>query len=176
MEWLFVAGTLYTLPFFLLVRHTHAKSPRRRVAHVHACQHRAGSHASSFRRTLGAAHNPAPLPAEGSNAVLLTSVRSVIRAHECYQMVIAPNWRGTQRLLRPDSIFVPLALMYGVLLVRSWAPDTLALMMPGSLREGFTGACRLRTAVSDHRASPITSLGPCTGDICQPHICQPQYS
>ncbi len=55
-------------------------------------------------------------------------------------MILAPDWQGTQRLLRPDAIFVPLAVTYGVLLARSWSPDTLSLMMPGSFRQGFAGA------------------------------------
>jgi len=56
------------------------------------------------------------------------------------QMILAPDRQGTQRLLRPDAIFVPLAVTYGILLARSWSPDTLSLMMPGSFRQGFAGA------------------------------------
>ncbi|KAG2425863.1 hypothetical protein HYH02_014927 [Chlamydomonas schloesseri] len=35
--------------------------------------------------------------------------------------------------------FVPLAAAYVVLLVGSWSPDTLSIMMPGSLEEGLKG-------------------------------------
>lgn len=42
-------------------------------------------------------------------------------------------------MLRSDVIFVPLAVAYLVLLLQSWQPDTLSLMMPGSLAEGFEG-------------------------------------
>ncbi|KXZ45237.1 hypothetical protein GPECTOR_57g527 [Gonium pectorale] len=35
--------------------------------------------------------------------------------------------------------FVPLSLAYLVLLVMSWSPDTLSIMMPGSLAEGLAG-------------------------------------
>jgi len=42
-------------------------------------------------------------------------------------------------VLRSDVIFVPLAVAYLVLLLQSWQPDTLSLMMPGSLAEGFEG-------------------------------------
>lgn len=39
--------------------------------------------------------------------------------------------------VRNYSTLVPLAIFYGVLLIRSWTDDTLALMMPGSLEEGL---------------------------------------
>lgn len=35
--------------------------------------------------------------------------------------------------------FVPLALGYLGLLAASWSPDTLSIMMPGSLKEGLSG-------------------------------------
>ncbi len=52
---------------------------------------------------------------------------------------MAPFWRDAVRVLRTDAIFVPLATAYGVLLLQSWQPDTLRLMMPGSFAEGFAG-------------------------------------
>lgn len=55
-------------------------------------------------------------------------------------MILAPRWRLTERLMQSEAIFVPLSLLYGVLLWRSWTPDTLSLMMPGSLAAGFAGA------------------------------------
>lgn len=39
------------------------------------------------------------------------------------------------------GLFVPLALLYGYLLVASWQPDTLSLMMPGDLNQGLKGSC-----------------------------------
>ncbi|KAK9842571.1 hypothetical protein WJX81_006808 [Elliptochloris bilobata] len=41
--------------------------------------------------------------------------------------------------MRSDLHFVPLALLYLYLLVHSWEPDTLSLILPGSLAEGFKG-------------------------------------
>lgn len=56
------------------------------------------------------------------------------------QMVVAPRHAATQRLLRSELVFVPLALLYLFLLVHSWEPDTLRLILPGSLAEGLKGA------------------------------------
>ena len=41
-----------------------------------------------------------------------------------------------------SSTLVPLALLYGALLVQSWQPDTLSLIMPGSLSDGLAGGFR----------------------------------
>ena len=56
------------------------------------------------------------------------------------QIAIAPFWRGAVRVLRTDAIFVPLAIAYSLLLLRSWQPDTLSLILPGSFEQGFAGA------------------------------------
>ncbi len=66
----------------------------------------------------------------------------------CAQIVLAPKWRTAYRALLSDLVFLPLALAYIILLVRSWQPDTLSLMMPGKLANGFAGRsfarrCRL---------------------------------
>ncbi|KAK9865134.1 hypothetical protein WJX84_006871 [Apatococcus fuscideae] len=37
-----------------------------------------------------------------------------------------------------NAIFAPLAAAYAVLLVASWDPSTLSLILPGSLKEGFS--------------------------------------
>lgn len=55
-------------------------------------------------------------------------------------MVVAPRHAATQRLLRSELLFVPLALLYLFLLMHSWEPDTLRLILPGSLAEGLKGA------------------------------------
>ena len=55
------------------------------------------------------------------------------------QILLAPWWRSAYRMLISDMIFLPLVAAYIVLLVRSWQPDTLSLMMPGSLADGFAG-------------------------------------
>jgi hypothetical protein len=54
-------------------------------------------------------------------------------------MVVAPSAPLTQRSVRSHTPLVLLSLAYGVVLLASWAPDTLALMMPGSLEEGLKG-------------------------------------
>ena len=46
--------------------------------------------------------------------------------------------RWTVRFLRSDVPIVPLCVAYVVMLVASWSPDTLSLMMPGSLEAGIS--------------------------------------
>jgi hypothetical protein len=55
------------------------------------------------------------------------------------QMAVAPSAAITQRSARSNTPLVVLALLYGVVLLASWSPDTLQLMMPGSLEEGLKG-------------------------------------
>lgn len=38
-----------------------------------------------------------------------------------------------------DMIFIPLATAYLILLIHSWQPDTIQLVLPGSLQAGLTG-------------------------------------
>ena len=54
-------------------------------------------------------------------------------------MAAAPRWRATQRLASSIVPLLPLAAVYGVLLAWSWAPDTVQLVLPGSLAEGLSG-------------------------------------
>lgn len=54
-------------------------------------------------------------------------------------MAAAPRWEVTRRLVQPLVSLLPLAAAYGVLLAWSWAPDTLQLILPGSLAEGLSG-------------------------------------
>lgn len=52
-------------------------------------------------------------------------------------MIVNGQWlRKFMRSLWP---FLPLALGYGLLLFNSWSPDTLSIMMPGSIQEGLKG-------------------------------------
>eukprot|EP00882_Tetradesmus_deserticola_P020125 GHRQ01021692.1.p1 GENE.GHRQ01021692.1~~GHRQ01021692.1.p1 ORF type:complete len:175 (+),score=94.04 GHRQ01021692.1:150-674(+) len=60
-------------------------------------------------------------------------------ADPAVQMAVAPSASITQRSARSSSPLVVLALLYGLVLLASWSPDTLQLMMPGSLQEGLTG-------------------------------------
>ncbi|KAK9867083.1 hypothetical protein WJX84_008592 [Apatococcus fuscideae] len=41
-----------------------------------------------------------------------------------------------------NFVFAPLAALYAVLLVASWDPSTLSLILPGSLKEGFSGGLK----------------------------------
>ena len=54
-------------------------------------------------------------------------------------MVLLPKWSGTRRLVRSPLVLAPLGLVYGLLLVWSWQPDSLSLILPGSLTEGLKG-------------------------------------
>ena len=54
-------------------------------------------------------------------------------------MICRPRWPTTKRVTRSSLIFIPVALAYTVLLAFSWEPDTLALILPGSLQEGLSG-------------------------------------
>lgn len=55
------------------------------------------------------------------------------------QMALLPRWSVTRRLTRSPLVLAPLALVYGLLLVWSWQPDTLSLILPGSLADGLKG-------------------------------------
>ncbi|CAL5227858.1 g10892 [Coccomyxa viridis] len=54
-------------------------------------------------------------------------------------MIAAPRARVTHRIVSIDALFVPMALAYAFLLAHSWQADTLKLILPGSLQEGFSG-------------------------------------
>ena len=69
------------------------------------------------------------------NAVLLLSL-------SLSQMVLLPKWSVTRRLVRSPLVLAPLGLVYGLLLVWSWQPDSLSLILPGSLADGLTGELR----------------------------------
>ncbi|KAG2483516.1 hypothetical protein HYH03_017623 [Edaphochlamys debaryana] len=70
--------------------------------------------------------------------VVLTCVGGVGYTALCLlAIVLFP--RQTSRVFKTVWPFVPLALAYLVLLFASWSPDTLHVMMPGSLQEGLAG-------------------------------------
>jgi hypothetical protein len=63
------------------------------------------------------------------------------------QMIFFPRWhmpklerRGAGRFWALFSSVWPLCLAYVALLAASWTPDTLSIIMPGSLKEGLSGA------------------------------------
>lgn len=96
------------------------------------------------------------------------SLTSVIKSlHSCAQMICAPGWRVTRRVLSSDLVFLPLAATYCFLLSQSWEPDTLSLILPGSLREGITGTSTL------HLSSPTAHCNGCQMDTpvsCRMHV------
>ena len=64
---------------------------------------------------------------------------STLYALFCFSICVRAK-RGDAKSIeriRNYSTLVPLAIFYGVLLIRSWSDDTLRLMMPGSLEEGL---------------------------------------
>ena len=121
---------------------------------------------SSQQSTLRIKH-PDPGGIEASHHRSFVTTCAPMRCNTWPQMFLAPHSRGTQRLLRPDGIFVPLALMYGILLARSWAPDTLALMMPGSLQQGFAGTCCLHIRNSASPFRRFINRWRCRHGVCR---------
>eukprot|EP00884_Botryococcus_braunii_P021379 jgi/Botrbrau1/7925/Bobra.9_2s0091.3 len=53
-------------------------------------------------------------------------------------MLVAPRSKRTKKVASSNLIFVPIALAYGYLLFYSWQPDTFSLILPGSLKAGFS--------------------------------------
>lgn len=137
--WLFSAGTLYCVPLFLLVSSCCCAPAQRRAL---LCL----SHLALLL-LLNPVH-------------IVSSSKVGIRAAELLtrylglQMLLLPRWPITHRLMKGYAVFLPLSAIYIVLLARSWTPDMLQLMMPGSLNAGLSGlpmmcwmsACQAHTA------------------------------
>jgi hypothetical protein len=84
------------------------------------------------------------------------------------QMVLAPNWERTQRLMRPVAVLLPLAATYGLLLWCSWETDTFSLILPGSWEEGIKGkqhTCSATPAAA--MVSATCTTGPGSLTTCQ---------
>ncbi len=62
-----------------------------------------------------------------------------INPQQYQQMAIIPPARPVRRAVDKGVYLLPLALVYGYLLIHSWQPDTLQLLLPGSLAAGFSG-------------------------------------
>ena len=62
------------------------------------------------------------------------------------QMLVAPSWQRTLSIMQSELIFAPIALSYLFLLVHSWQPDTIQLVLPGSLKAGLTGTISASSA------------------------------
>lgn len=56
-----------------------------------------------------------------------------------FLMLFFGNSPRVRNFIKGYWMFVPLSIMYAVLLVESWTPDTLRLMLPGSWQAGFSG-------------------------------------
>lgn len=55
-------------------------------------------------------------------------------------MALAPRSRTTEAAAsRAEAALFPLCLVYLILLITSWSPDTMSVLLPGSLREGLAG-------------------------------------
>ena len=57
-------------------------------------------------------------------------------------MLFLPKHRASVTIMHSDWVFVPLSVMYIALLAQSWTPETLQLIMPGSLQAGLAGTHR----------------------------------
>lgn len=68
------------------------------------------------------------------------------------QMLVAPAWKWTIKLVDSELIYTPIAAAYVFLLIHSWEPDTLSLIMPGSLKAGLSGEPDV-VACLNHRPS-----------------------
>lgn len=55
-------------------------------------------------------------------------------------MAFAPRSALTKRLLTGAQSLIPLAVLYGVLLLASWTPETLSTLLPGDFVEGTKAA------------------------------------
>ena len=77
------------------------------------------------------------------------------------QMLAAPSWKRTMRIMQTELIFAPIALSYLVLLLQSLQPDTIQLLLPGSLEAGLQGG--------QHPAS--SSQKDCNAYSTAGHVC-----
>ncbi|GLC45192.1 hypothetical protein PLESTB_000425800 [Pleodorina starrii] len=85
-----------------------------------------------------AAATAAPVAATLPEAVIYTVVASTAYTALCFiAMALFP--RKSAGFFSSVWPFIPLSLAYLALLVFSWSPDTLQIMMPGSLKEGLSG-------------------------------------
>jgi len=69
---------------------------------------------------------------------------STVYAVALFALMLLPVGARTQPLRRVAAnlwTFAPLAVLYLALLVLSWQPDTLSLMLPGSFEEGLRSGC-----------------------------------
>ena len=75
------------------------------------------------------------------------------------QMIAASRNRRVMLLMHGLGVFAPLGLVYGLLLVLSWSPDTLSMMMPGSLETAFSQGTQPCTMQLYHHAYRLVDCG-----------------
>ena len=108
--------------------------------------------ASNKRNAVASLNAAASLIANNNNNIIMAQTSlfnlgvnelawllSTLYALFCFSICVRAK-RGDEKAIaniRNYSTLVPLAVFYGVLLIRSWSDNTLALMMPGSLEEGL---------------------------------------
>ncbi|DBA73881.1 TPA: hypothetical protein ACH3X2_009532 [Trebouxia sp. C0005] len=117
----------------------HPGAPGRQIACAHLSKHKTASHdvSSSPKRR---AHVCAAFPAcTGQGVSLLFSASTAYCVPFFAMMLFLPNKRVTVSTMHSNWIFVPLSIMYIALLIQSWTPETLQMIMPGSLQAGLAG-------------------------------------
>ena len=94
----------------------------------------------------------------------LTTMLSKISKSNTTQMALAPRATFTATLAsRAEAALFPLCLLYLALLVTSWSPDTMSVLLPGSLAEGLAGGrfnpqfCPALTGVAELFSRPATA-------------------
>lgn len=106
---------------------------------IHIVQEKPGSEGiACIRMNANIAHS------SDSNLALRPEPLRIAIKPECIdslamQMLAAPKSRLTGRIAASNWTLVPPALGYIFLLVHSYQPDTLSLVLPGSLKEGLSG-------------------------------------
>ena len=90
------------------------------------------------------------------------------------QMLLVPRRRLTIGIMSSDWMFAPLSFVYITLLLQSWTPETLQLIMPGSLQAGLTGdsSVELLPCYSDLVGSRMQEalLRPDLAAACKTHL------
>ncbi|KAK9806537.1 hypothetical protein WJX73_008503 [Symbiochloris irregularis] len=86
-------------------------------------------------------------------------------------VAIAPRRRSTYHILASNACLVPVALCYVILLCDSWTPDTLSLVLPGSLKEGLSGGFKLQFLPSLQGISSLFSRATTAASLWLHLIC-----
>lgn len=116
-------------------------------------------------RCVQAARSPASQQAP-TRLLEEDSARCHVRARRAprSQMILLPRALAVRRFMQSYWAFAPLALAYAALLAYSYTPDTLSLLLPGSLEAGLTGA----RAPPVHEAAASCSCAAVGASCCKP--------